>query len=88
MDVLHELEDRSTHSKNTEWTKKDFDEVAKKFVKDGNLNWDGQDYLIDSMKQLVQQYYRDKLNDELVETRLRIKKLLSEENNIEERYLK
>lgn len=40
------------------------------------------------MKQLVQQYYRDKLNDKLVETRLSIKSLLSEENQIEKRYLK
>lgn len=88
MDVLHELEDRSTHSKNTEWTKLTFEEVAKKFVKDGTLNWDGKNYQITTMKQLVQQYYRDKLNDELVETRLRIKSLLSEENQIEERYLK
>ncbi|MDT6953092.1 hypothetical protein [Companilactobacillus alimentarius] len=88
MDVLHELENRSTYSKNTKWPQKDFDEVAKKFIKDGSLNWDGTNYQIDSMKQLVQQYYRDKLNDELVETRLRIKNLLSEENQIEERFLK
>ncbi|KRK50979.1 helix-turn-helix domain-containing protein [Companilactobacillus kimchii] len=88
MDVLHELEKRSTHTKNTKWTQKSFDEVAKKFVKDGTLNWDGTDYQIDSMKQLVQQYYRDKLNDKLVETRLSIKSLLSEENQIEKRYLK
>lgn len=88
MDVLHELEDRSTHPTNTTWTKKSFDEVAKKFVKEGTLNWDGMNYEIDSMRQLIQQYYWDRLNDELVETRLRIKTLLNEENGIEERYLK